>query len=957
MLIASGSIRGRSKAGGFSLLSLAALTFAAMRGARAAEPNVAILDDDRITYKDLEHGSFELVTKEAVPRHIIVDDPGETVVVRKAGSSVSVNPVGNNPTRMEELHAAQQDVLANYAKGQETNGSSAPPFSAPGLLQPINFIENDDPQAVQHALAPLPIPVVSISDIPIVRLPPPPPPPPTLNVLTGPTEVDTSVFDTFTATGGTFTASTTSGAPLSFGISGGTADATVLDGASFDISKAGRFGTLYLDSATGAYVYVPNNDAINALQAPTTESFAITVSDGTQSTVQTFTIDINGSNDAAHVSGATTGAAIEAGDTANTVRSQPTTSGTLTDTDVDNAPNTFTAVSSSTRSAGGYGTFTITADGVWTYTLDNSNPAVQALNVGGKLIDTFTVTTIDGTPQVVTITIDGTNDAAIISGTTTGSVTEPSRKDCGPEPTATGTLTDTDVDNPPNTFVAVTKPTVGTGGYGTFTMTADGVWAYTLDTDNCAVRALGEGCTLTDSFTVTTIDGTPQVVTITIHGAEHRHHHREDDSHTNPDTLTVLETPKRDATAGADDSGRIVQLRDSARSDHNKDKSETIADGHWAHCFRGNGRDDHFIYLDQGASRFDGLHDFKSKAERIDLAAFSAAAFAILALDSPGTPVAAHAIACFYDSAANETIVYANPTDHAVNIGDSDLVKLHLPGMVTVEASDFVFAPATGALVSVAALVNPNSAAGAHGMTVVAKSTADISAGAASADGARTADSKGEVHTTQVGRGCEADRDDCRTHSADKINGEANTTPGEHRSIESSLVIQPEHGLGPNQTASSDGVGTFTTGKSNAVASSYVVQNAVDTAAGLHASKQAGYEWIDSSRESWQFKFTSNDGDNGSRSTGSMTAVDGVNVPVTDVHRGMSLHGAGTFDFELSSTTHVASLFAGTPGFEGSFHFKGAAGISARSSNDGPDHDHHMTSAVIISHIVHDLIV
>ena len=91
----------------------------------------------------------------------------------------------------------------------------------------------------------------------------------------------------------------------------------------------------------------------------------------------------------------------------------------------------------------------MTAAGVWTYTLNNANSAVQALNVGDTLTDTFTVTTVDGTPQVVTITINGTNDAAIISGTTTGSVIEAggvANAVLG-TPTATGTLTDTDVDN------------------------------------------------------------------------------------------------------------------------------------------------------------------------------------------------------------------------------------------------------------------------------------------------------------------------------------------------------------------------------------------------------------------------------------------------------------------------------------------------------------------------------
>ena len=47
-------------------------------------------------------------------------------------------------------------------------------------------------------------------------------------------------------------------------------------------------------------------------------------------------------------------------------------------------PNTFTAVSSPTASAAGYGTFTMTADGEWTYTLDDANCAVQALNDGAN---------------------------------------------------------------------------------------------------------------------------------------------------------------------------------------------------------------------------------------------------------------------------------------------------------------------------------------------------------------------------------------------------------------------------------------------------------------------------------------------------------------------------------------------------------------------------------------------
>ena len=86
---------------------------------------------------------------------------------------------------------------------------------------------------------------------------------------------------------------------------------------------------------------------------------------------------------------------------------------------------------------------------------------MQALNVGQTLTDTFTATTVDGTSQVVTITIDGANDAAVITGTTTGTVVEAGGVNNGTPgtPTATGDLNSTDVDNPADAWTAVGTPT------------------------------------------------------------------------------------------------------------------------------------------------------------------------------------------------------------------------------------------------------------------------------------------------------------------------------------------------------------------------------------------------------------------------------------------------------------------------------------------------------------------
>ncbi|TYL85993.1 hypothetical protein FXB40_42575 [Bradyrhizobium rifense] len=502
-------IRERAAAGGFGMLWLTALLFSMIKEADAAEPNVTFLDDDTITYKNLAHGVFELTTKEPIPRHIIVEDPGQTVVLSKVGSGLTVNQLDNSATRMEELRAVQQEALENFAKGFGTNGSGTPPFVKSLPLEPINFIAPDAPAAPNILPSAT---IFTMPEIMIVRTPP------TLNAQAPPLELDTAAFDIFTATRGTFSASSSSpNAALTFAISGGATGDTVLDGASYDVSKTSSYGTLYLNSTTGAYAFVPDNGAINALKTSTTDSFVINVSDGSLSAEQVFTININGVDDAAIISGATAGSSIEFGGVANAVSGPPVTTGKLSDVDVDDPANTFAAVNSPTPSAHGYGTFTMTADGVWAYTLDQSNSAVQALNIGETLTDTFTVTSIGGTPQLITITINGSNDAAIISGTATGTVTEAACETRG-TPTAAGRLTDTDVDNTPDTFTPVTSPRVSDHGYGSFQMTADGVWTYTLDNANCAVQALNVSDTLTDTFTVTTIDGTAQVVTITIHG-------------------------------------------------------------------------------------------------------------------------------------------------------------------------------------------------------------------------------------------------------------------------------------------------------------------------------------------------------------------------------------------------------------------------------------------------------
>ena len=194
----------RASAGRFGMLSLTALLFSMIKEVRAADPNATFLDDDTITYKDFAHGTFELTTKEPIPRHIIVEDPGQTVVLSKVGSGLTVNQLDNSATRMEELRVAQQEALENFSKGFGKNGSGTPPFVESLPLEPINFIT----PAAPNALLPLQPIIVTVPDIiTTVRTPP------ILNAQAGPLELDTVAFDVFTATRGTFSASSSSATP------------------------------------------------------------------------------------------------------------------------------------------------------------------------------------------------------------------------------------------------------------------------------------------------------------------------------------------------------------------------------------------------------------------------------------------------------------------------------------------------------------------------------------------------------------------------------------------------------------------------------------------------------------------------------------------------------------------------------------------------------------------------
>ncbi|WP_200844095.1 VCBS domain-containing protein, partial [Pantoea sp. 18069] len=243
-------------------------------------------------------------------------------------------------------------------------------------------------------------------------------------------------------------------------------------------ASTGAYGSFSVDNA-GKWTYQLDNAAAQALKTGDvrTETYTVQVSDGKGGTdTKTVTITINGDDDGATITPATPGAdkgIVQEDVTLNA-------SGKLDVTDPDAGQAEFTPV---TAYAGQYGDFSIDKNGNWTFDLNNGNATVQALGVGEHLIDTFIVTTIDGTTAQVTITINGTNDDPKLSGVLTGTVTEDGTK------TAIGQLATTDVDiNDTHSYSVVGA---STGTYGSFSVDASGQWTYQLD--NVAAQSLKTG--------------------------------------------------------------------------------------------------------------------------------------------------------------------------------------------------------------------------------------------------------------------------------------------------------------------------------------------------------------------------------------------------------------------------------------------------------------------------------
>ncbi|MBO2554239.1 retention module-containing protein [Shewanella algae] len=297
-------------------------------------------------------------------------------------------------------------------------------------------------------------------------------------------------------------------------------------------------GSFSIDAATGAWNYQLDNAAADGLLEGEirTENFSVTVTDEFGASAQQLvTITIIGTNDAPILSADSSGSLTDDVDVINGMLSD---SGSLSFTDVDigdshvvsssyNGDVSWSggALDQATQDALAAG-FSADNSG-WSY--DIANSLVQFLAVGETITLSFTLTVTDAfgasDSQLVTLTINGTNDGPIINppgeGDADGTVREAGQFDDSSvdpgTPGVSGQLSASDVDNGAD----LTWSGSADSPLGSFSVdAATGAWNYQLD--NAAVDGLLEGEIRTETFTVTVTDeygaNAEQLVTITIIG-------------------------------------------------------------------------------------------------------------------------------------------------------------------------------------------------------------------------------------------------------------------------------------------------------------------------------------------------------------------------------------------------------------------------------------------------------
>lgn len=288
----------------------------------------------------------------------------------------------------------------------------------------------------------------------------------------------------------------------------------------FSLGAVSESATTAAGSVAWAYNLDNASEAVQALAAGqvVTEKYTLSITDGKGSTVtQEVVITITGAYDAPQIKVTNEGTVSEAG---NGSAGTPVATGRF-------APDSEIPAGAVWSTFGDpdatLGTFEISSDGVWTYTVDNE--LADSLGAGEtqlifSVVATFTVDGVEQTVErEVSVVVNGVDDKSVVAvvGEQDLDVIEAGGDANGTDtdPGASGELSLTDADS---VGAAFTPETIE-GTYGDLTITADGKWGYVLRNDDDNVQALKAGQKVTDAVTVTTTDGVSHVITINITGA------------------------------------------------------------------------------------------------------------------------------------------------------------------------------------------------------------------------------------------------------------------------------------------------------------------------------------------------------------------------------------------------------------------------------------------------------
>ena len=135
---------------------------------------------------------------------------------------------------------------------------------------------------------------------------------PTLSVVTSGSVTDSATStslsnsDVSNLSGTLVGADVDAGSVLTYGIDAGSAVNYTSGNVTYDISKAGAYGVLHLESSTGKYLYVADATAVDLLGTGDnpSDAFTFSVSDGALNAVQNFTVNITGANEIINGTGA-----------------------------------------------------------------------------------------------------------------------------------------------------------------------------------------------------------------------------------------------------------------------------------------------------------------------------------------------------------------------------------------------------------------------------------------------------------------------------------------------------------------------------------------------------------------------------------------------------------------------------------------------------------------------------